>query len=214
VLRRCAAADVAGIVRVAFDPRARGDVDRSRLPEGGVEPLDWAEAGPVGAVEAWEHYRHDGAWSITWGWQEAPRQRVTSGVLTRLLAPARYAKRVTLVYRPLAAGDAARVLEAQVNAAAFRDAYRRSQRRDETARDAADRARATAAAAEEAQGAGVVLVSVYVTATVSDAGQLAEAAADVESRADQSKIRLRRLVGGQAGGFAATLPTGTIGGRR
>jgi len=166
------------------------------------------EAGPVGAVESWDSYRHDGAFSVTWGWHEPPRQRVTSGVLARMLSPSRFTKRVTLVYRPLPAGEAARVLEAQVNAAAFRDAYRRAQRRDETARDVADRAQAQRAAAEEAQGAGVVVMSLYVTATVTDQAALSAAAADVESRADQAKIRLRRLYGAQASGFAATLPVG------
>jgi hypothetical protein len=104
-----------------------------------------------------------------------------------------------------------------VNASAFREAYRRAQRRDESARDLADRAQAQRAAAEEAQGAGVVLVSMYVTTTVLAEGRLGEAVADVETRADQCTIRLRRLYGGQAAGFAATLPVGALpglGGRR
>ena len=41
-----------------------------------------------------------------------------------------------------------------------------------------------------------------------DDNQLAEAVSDVESRADQSKIRLRRLYGAQSAGFATTLPVG------
>jgi len=53
-------------------------------------------------------------------------------------------------------------------------------------------------------------MSLYGTATVTDPGPLAEAIADIESRADQSKIRLRRLYGGQAAGFATTLPTGCL----
>jgi hypothetical protein len=99
-------------------------------------------------------------------------------------------------------------LESQVNAAAFREAYRKAQKRDETARDAADRARARRAAQEEAEGAGVVLMSLYVTATVTDDEELAPAVADVEARADQSKIQLRRLYGSQSAGFATTLPLG------
>ena len=95
-----------------------------------------------------------------------------------------------------------------MNAAAFRDAYRRAQKRDETARDAADRDRARQAAQEEAEGAGVVLVSMYVTATVTSDDELAEAVSDVEARADQSKIQLRRLYGSQSAGFATTLPVG------
>lgn len=214
VLGRATAAQLAAIVRIAFDPASRGDVERhlaqvEAAVAGGVVPvepaLEWAEAGPLGAVEEWDRYRHDSGVSVTWGWQEAPRQQVTSGVLSRLLSPARYTKRVTLLYRPLPAGEAARILEAQVNAAAFRDAYRRAQKRDETARDVADRAQARQAAAEEAQGAGVVLMSLYVTATVTDEADLDEAIADINSRADQSKIRLRPAFGAQAETWAYSL---------
>jgi hypothetical protein len=95
-----------------------------------------------------------------------------------------------------------------VNAAAFREAYRRTQGRDATARDQADREQAVAAAREEALGAGVVLMSLYVTVTVTDPAELPAAIADVEARADQSKVRLRRMYGSQAAGFAVTLPAG------
>lgn len=216
VLGRATADELAGIVRTAFDPAARGDVQRAVAVHGpdGDGPLgaalDWADAGPVAAEESWDRYRHDAGVSVSWGWREAPRQQVTSGVLSRLLGPGRFAKRVTLVYRPLPAGEAARVLEAQVNAAAFRDAYRRAQRRDESARDLADRARAQRAAAEEAQGAGLVTVSLLVTATALDEADLPAVVAEVESRADQSKLQLRRLVGSQAAAFAATLPCGAL----
>jgi hypothetical protein len=219
VLGRARAAELAGAVRSSFDPDARGEVQRvlSARDPGTDTLLTWGNAAPVGAEESWDSYRHDCGTSVTWGWQEAPRQQVTAGVLARLLSPGRFVKRVTLVYRPTPAGVAARMLENQVNAAAFRDAYRRAQRRDESARDVADRLQAQRAAAEEALGAGVVLMSLYVTATVTALQSLREAIADVEARADQCKLRLRRLYGAQAAGFAATLPVGVLpclGGRR
>ena len=209
VLGRATEPELASMMRVAYDPASRGDVDRALSKAG--EPLallDWGSAGPVAAQEDWDSYRHDSGLSVTWGWHEAPRQQVTSDVLTRLVSPGRFPKRVTMLYRPLSAGDAARVLEGQVNAAAFRDAYRRAQKRDETARDAADRDQARRAAQEEAMGAGVVLLSLYVTVTVTEDAALADAVADIEARADQCKIRVRRLYGGQAAGFATTLPAG------
>jgi hypothetical protein len=210
VLGRCSALELAGAVRSAFDPASRGEVARVLRGSSTTDLLAWADAGPVAADERWDSYRHDSGVSVTWGWQEAPRQQVTSNVLVRLLAPGRFHRRVTLVYRPLSAGQAARLLENQVNAAAFRDAYRRAQHRDESARDLADRLRAQRAAAEEAQGADVILMTLYVTTTVDDERQLGEAVTDVEARADHSKIRLRRLYGGQAAGFAATLPVGVL----
>lgn len=209
VLGRARAPQLAATVRAAFDPANRGEIaQRMGGGDGGDDLLLWGDSGPVAADETWDCYRHDSGLSVTWAWREAPRQQVTSGVLTRLLSPGRHSRRVTLLYRPLSAGDAARILEGQVNAAAFRDAYRRAQKRDETARDAADRDRARQAAQEEAEGAGVVLVSLYVTATVTGDAELAEAVSDVEARADQSKIQLRRLYGSQSAGFATTLPIG------
>ena len=98
---------------------------------------------------------------MTWAWHEAPRQNVTADVLARLIAPGPYPKRVSLQYRPFPAAAATRVLEAEVNAATFREHYRSRTGRDETARDAHDQARARQAAAEEAAGAGVCLISLY-----------------------------------------------------
>ena len=210
VLGRATALDLAGTVRAAFDPAARGAVERLTTSGHGAELLRWGETGPVAANERWDSYRHDSGISVSWGWREAPRQQVTADVLTRLLSPGRFDRRVTLVYRPLPAREAARLLENQVNATAFRDAYRRAQHRDTSARDLADRAQAQRAAAEEASGAGVVLLSLYVTTTVLDARHLGTAVADVEARADQCTIRLRRLYGTQSAGFAATLPCGAL----
>jgi hypothetical protein len=108
----------------------------------------------------------------------------------------------------MSAGEAGRVVEREVNAAAFHSALRRTQRRDESARDAADRERALRAAREEATGAGVGLMSLFVTVTVTDPDQIDRAVADIEARADGAKIRLRRMRASQAAGFATTLPCG------
>jgi len=133
---------------------------------------------------------------------------VTSDVLARLVAPGPYPKRVSLQYRPFPAATAARVLETEVNAAAFRAHYRNRTGRDETARDAYDQARARQAAAEEAAGAGVCLISLFVTVTVARAQDLPHAIAWTEAAAESSKIRLRRMTYSQSAGFAATLPCG------
>ena len=211
VLGRLSESEIAGVVRAAFDPAARGEILRiaARARTGnGAAPLQWAEAGPVGAEEFPDHYRHDGGISVTWAWHEAPRQNVTADVLARLITPGPVPKRVAMQYRPFPAAAATRVLEAEVNAAAFRERYRRRTGRDETARDAHDQARARQAAAEEAAGAGVCLISMFVTVTVASSGDLARAVAWTEAAAESSKIRLRRMTYSQAAGFAATLPCG------
>src|SRR6266516_2241726 len=211
VLGRLTAGEIAGVVRTAFDPAARGEVSRVLAPAAPgrtAEHLGWADAGPVGALEQPDRYRHDSGVSVSWAWHEAPRQNVTADVLARLAAPGPYPKRVSLQYRPLPAAAATRVLEAEVNAAAFREHYRRRTGRDETARDAYDQARARQAAAEEAMGAGVGLIALYVTVTVIDPERLPQAVAATEAAAVSSKIRLRRMTYSQAAGFAATLPCG------
>lgn len=205
-------AELAGIVRTAFDPAARGEVARilaaSRADGAGTPPLTWLDAGPVGATEMTDRYQHDSGISVSWAWHEAPRQNVTSAVLARLASPGQYAKRVTLQYRPLPAAAAARVIEAEVSAAGFREAYRKKTGRDATARDRYDSSRAAQAAAEEASGAGVVLIGCYVTVTVTSADDLPRAAAATEAAAESSRIRLRRMYNSQSAGFAATLPCG------
>ena len=211
VLGRASAAELAGIVRTAFDPAARGEVNRILAPPPPAPPaeeLSWADAGPVGAEEEAGCYRHDSGISVTWAWQEAPRQTVTADVLARLVAPGRYPKRVSLQYRPFPAAEATRVLESEVNAAQFRAVYKHRTGRDETARDSYDQARARQAAAEEAAGAGVCLVSLYVTVTVPSDAELPRAAAETEAAAESSKIRMRRMTYSQAAGWAATLPCG------
>jgi hypothetical protein len=211
VLGRARAADIAGIVRTAFDPAVRGHINR--LLATGISPaveqqLNWASAGPAGAQEQWDCYQHDSGTSVSYAWREAPRQNVHSDVLARLVAPGPYPKRVSLQYRPFPASAAASALDSEVRAAEFRHEYSRRTRRDVTARDSHDHARARQAADEEARGAGVSLLGLYVTVTVTDPAQLPRATADTEASAESSKIRLQRLYRSQAAGFTATLPCG------
>ena len=211
VLGRARAADIAGIVRTAFDPAVRGEINRllaTPLSPALEKQLNWSSAGPAGAEERWDCYQHDSGTSVSYAWREPPRQTVTSDVLARLLAPGGYPKRVSLQYRPLPASAAAHALDSEVRAAEFRSEYARRTRRDVTARDAHDHARARQAADEEARGAGVTLLGLYVTVTVTDPAQLPRATAGTEAAAEASKIRLQRMYRSQAAGFTATLPCG------
>ncbi|WP_344515445.1 SCO6880 family protein [Dactylosporangium maewongense] len=209
VLGRATASDLLAVVRAAYDPAARGDVANALGDGAGLRRfLDWDTAGPIAANEFYDRYQHDSGWSVSWAWHEAPRANVHADVLSRLLAPGGHPKRVTLLYRPASAADASRIVDREVNAASFRDALRAAQKRDENARDRADKERAMRAAREEAAGAGVGLMSMFVTVTVTDEDDLGRAVADAESRAEVAKIRLRRLRASQAAAFAVTLPCG------
>ena len=112
------------------------------------------------------------------------------------------------LYQPYPADQAAAKVEAQVTAGQIRRAWAARTRRDETQRDRDDRDRALQAAREEAAGAGVGRFTLYTTTTVTDAAELPAAVADVEQRAGQARLRLRRLRGAQAAGFAAALGMG------
>ena len=204
-----------GRIRAAFDPAARPDLTHTDLApapptheQNTAALLEWAEAGPVAAVENWDSYRHDSGLSVSWALREAPRQAVAARVLAPLLTPGPFPRRVTWLYEPYPADQAAARVEAEVSAGQIRRAWAARTRRDETQRERDDRDRAVQSAREEAEGAGVGRFTAYVTTTVTDPDQLAAAVADLEQRAGQAKLRLRRLRGSQAAGFAAALGVG------
>jgi hypothetical protein len=206
VLGRADIAWLAHRLRVAYDPTA------NRVAPLAPDSLDdlgwWAEAGPVAAQEEWDRWRHDTGTSVAWAWAEAPRKPVLSRVLTPLLAPGPWPRRVTLLYEPYSAAEAAAQVEREVTASSFRQAIATRTRRDPTQRDLADQQRATQAAQEEAAGAGVLRFTMYITTTVLQPEHLEQAVSDVEQRGGQCGIRLRRQTRGHAGGFVAALGMG------
>jgi hypothetical protein len=205
VLGRESTSSLIARVRSAFDPVARDEIER----QGEQHQLrHWAQAGPVAAQETWDAYQHDSGLSVSWALREAPRQAVSARVLVPLLAPGPYPRRVSLLYLPYPADQAAARVESEITAGQLRRAWAQRTRRDETQRDRDDRDRALAAAREEAEGAGVGRLTVYVTTTVTDPAELPSAVADVEQRAGAAKLRLRRLWGAQSTGFAASLGLG------
>lgn len=207
VLGRAPVESIIGRLRLAYDPASRGEVGR-HVEDAAQETLLWSEAGPLRARETWDSWQHDSGVSVSWALAEAPRQAVVARVLAPLLAPGPFDRRVTLIYQAYSADQAAAEVEREVTSSSVRASWAHRTRRDETQRDRDDRTRAVQAAREEAEGAGVVKVCLYVSTTVADEALLAAATADVEQRAGQAKLRLRRMRGAQTGGFAAALGLG------
>jgi hypothetical protein len=196
------------IARTAYDPQAAGLFDAAQAA--GIDHgLTWAQAGPVAAVEEWDHLRHDAAVSITWKMTSAPAGDVPGTVLAPLLdpTPGLARKRVTLIYRHHDAAEAARIADADLRTAASRAGERRGQVR---AGHAAALEQARTAADEQAAGAGLTRLSLLVTATVTDPAGLPAARTLVEQLGAQSRLVLRPCYGSQAAAFTAALGLGVL----
>ncbi|WP_226363140.1 SCO6880 family protein [Pseudonocardia sp. ICBG1142] len=214
-------------LRAAYDPAARADLAATAAAAaagaagggGGVPPgsaehptsgwaAEWADAAPIRARESWDHWRHDSGMSVSWAMIDAPRQAVMDRILAPLLAPGPFARRTTLLYTPFNAAAAAAEVEREITHTHIRRSWARKTKRDETQRDRDDLARAIQTAREEAEGAGLGRFTLYTTTTVTDQTLLPAAVADCEQRAGHSKLRIRRLNGAHAAGFAAALGLG------
>ncbi|WP_132191762.1 MULTISPECIES: SCO6880 family protein [Kribbella] len=205
--RPVTAQELCETVRIAYDPAAAVLIDEARSQ--GMSPeLQWTDAGPAAAQAFWDKYRHDSAWSITWQMTQAPRGEVFSSVLSQLVGPHPDIdrKRVTLLYRPLDAATAARMVEADKRNASFRaTASARPSARSMAEARAADRT-----AQEEARGAGLVNFGMVVTGTVMTAEQLPDMVAAIDNLGATARVLLRPAYGSQDSAFVAGLPLGIV----
>ena len=194
------------IVHAAYNPLTAELLEEARTA-GHPAPLSWEDVGPAAADARADSYWHDGAVSVTWAMSQAPRGEVRENVLARLIAPHRdiARKRLTLLYRVIDPGEAARIVERDLHNAEFR--VNSSTR--PTARAVVEQQAARATAQEEARGAALVNFGLLLTATVlGGEDQLKVAAAAVENLAPAARVSLRPVWGSQDSAFAAALPLG------
>lgn len=207
--RPMTAQELCEVVRGAYDPDAARTIEEA-YSCGTTPMLRWNDVGPAAAEASWTSYRHDGATSVSWMMSAAPRGEVHSSVLLKLLAPHRDIgrKRVTIIYRVLDPGVAARTVEADKRNADSRVSFA-TRPSEHVLRE--QRA-ALVTAQEEARGAGLVDFGMIVTATVDGAtsDEVAMAEATVENLAATARIHLRRVYGSQDAAFAAGLPLGLV----
>lgn len=207
-VRVCTAQDIIDFTRTAYDPTVAAQIEEARTLPGGTG-LSWEEAGPIFADDRHtDRYLHDRAVSKSWTMYEGPRGQFHSSSLRSLTSPTAgvLRKRVTLLYRPIPAGRATDIVEGDVNNAVFVS----SQRTRPTARQAQRRAFAEKAAAEEAQGAGLVRFGMIITVSVADAEQLPGLTKTIPSLSNQARLRIREALGNQAVYFQAGLPLGVV----
>ena len=216
-LRPATPAELGAEVRAAFTPAVAGDAyEAVRTPEGQAS-LRWDLVGPATAKEERTHYCHDNARSVAWALVLPPREIVTAAILSKILEPGTFTKRVTLWWHPLPAAKAQRILESERFVADVRRRLAQQNQSHETAREVHDRSITDAAARHEAEGAGygtftlVAAVTVPTGDELSDAGQrqlLKQAELDVTNGAAGSRLTLRRLDASHGLGLMATLPVG------
>ncbi|MFG1913075.1 SCO6880 family protein [Kribbella sp. NPDC048928] len=205
--RPATAQEVCETVRIAYDPASAFVIDEARAM-GQRAKLRWSDIGPASHEAFWDKYRHDGAWSVTWAMTVAPRGEVYENVLQPLLAPHRaiVRKRVTILYKVMDPGIAARIVESDRRNSDFR----LNSSKVPAARLEAERSITEKTAREEARGAGLVDFAMLVTATVTDKDRFPEAVAVVERLGSQARMQLRPQFGSQDSAFTVALPLGIV----
>ncbi|MFF0532909.1 SCO6880 family protein [Nocardia amikacinitolerans] len=199
--------EVLGLVRTRYDLASQRDVEAAGADI--MASQSWDSVGPVAHHDRWDHYQHDGARSITWEMDAAPRGAVMETVLEELLRPRADVprKRVAIVYRLHSAAEATSLVDSD-----FRDAVAAEQtERGIASASARIRVANTQAAREEqARGAGLTRFGVLVTVTDHLDGDLPGIEASVKGMAAASRLGVRRCYGSQAAAFAASLGIGLI----
>ncbi|MFC9965686.1 SCO6880 family protein [Nocardia ignorata] len=199
--------EVLALVRTRYDLASQRDVEAAGAQL--VETQSWDSVGPISHLDRWDHYVHDGARSVTWEMDAAPRGAVMETVLEELLRPRADVprKRVAIVYRLHSAAEATNLVDSD-----FRDAVAAEQtERGIASASARIRVGNTQASREEqARGAGLTRFGVLVTVTDHLDGDLPGIEASVKAMSAASRLSVRRCYGFQASAFAASLGIGLV----
>ncbi|WP_378741170.1 SCO6880 family protein [Nocardia brasiliensis] len=199
--------EVLGLVRSRYDLASQRDCEAAGSDITSTQ--SWDSVGPIAHQDRWDHYVHDGARSITWEMDAAPRGAVMETVLEELLRPRADVprKRVAIVYRLHSAAEATTLVDSD-----FRDAVAAEQtERGIASASARIRVGNTSAAREEqARGAGLTRFGLLLTVTDHLDGDLPGIEASVKGMAAASRLGVRRCYGSQAAAFAASLGIGLI----
>lgn len=201
------AAEVIGLVRSRYDLAAQADVEAAG--DDITTTQGWDTAGPVAHLDGWDNYVHDGARSVTWEMDAAPRGTVLETGLEDLLRPRPDVprKRVAIVYRLHSAGEGAKMVDSD-----YRDALAAEQTERGIASAAASIrvANTQAARQEQAHGAGLTRFGALVTVTDRLDSDMPSIDASVQAMAAAARLGVRRCYGYQASAFAASLGIGLV----
>jgi hypothetical protein len=206
VLGALSAPQLGRALRTAFDPFARAELAALDAADPARGGLSEAGAWPLGADEAWDHYRSDGAVHATYwigGW---PRVEVSPLFMDALLGRSSVVRTVAVTFEPIPPERSIRETEAAIT----RDRADRELRRRfgqlETARQRQAQEATMRREAELAAGHGEVRLSGFVTVSGRDLDDLRHASAEVLEHAARARLELHRMYGQQADAFTFTLP--------
>ena len=206
VLGALAPDQLARALRTSFDPYARSELAALETADPDAGRLCEASAWPLGAREAWDHYRSDGAVHATYwvgGW---PRVDVSPMFMDALLGRSSAVRTVAVTFEPLSPERSTREVEAAVTRDRADRELRRRFGQSETARQRQAEEATARREAELAAGHGEVRLAGFVTVTGRDIDDLRRACAEVHEHAARARLELHRMYGQQADAFTFTLP--------
>lgn len=200
--------DAVGLAMRCYRPDLEEMITGTRLAQ---EPLgvDWDDSGPATAVARWNSYQHEDWVSRTFEMAAPPAAAFPDHVLRPLLEPKSDIprKRVTLMYRPIPAGDGVRSVEKE-----HTDAVNGANKTRSVGKAAAGLRLERTDAARQALARGGQLgeYSLLVTMTLRDPELLDQGAAIVGQLGNRSQLRLHSSNGQQDAAFAAGLGIGVL----
>jgi hypothetical protein len=206
VLGALSAGQIARTLRTAFDPYCRTELAGLEAADRGRLGLEQANAWPLGAREAWDHYRSDGAVHATHWVGAWPRVDVTPMFMDALLMPSSAVRTVAVTFEPISPERSTREVEAAVTRDRADHDLRVRFGQSETARQRQAEESTLRREAELAAGHGEVRLTGFVTVSGRDPDDLRRGCAEVHEHAARARLELHRMYGQQADAFTFTLP--------
>jgi hypothetical protein len=189
-----------------YDPYGRSHRARLDAHDPHRDGEDPANAGPIAAAEAWDHYRTDSALHSTYWIAQWPRIDVGPAFLQPLLMQTPILRSVAVTMEPIAPSKSIRDVEAAVTADVADEQLRAEKGFTSTARRR-QQARSTRQREEElVHGHTELRMAGFITVSAADVDGLERARAEIEHAAQQAHIELVPLYGQQAHALTFTLP--------
>lgn len=206
VLGALNAGQLARALRTAFDPYARSELAALETADPGWPGPGEPGAWPLGAAEAWDHYRTDGALHTTFwigGW---PRVDVSPMFMDALLGRSSIVRTVAVTFEPIPPERSTREVEAAMTRDRADGELRRRFGQSQTARQRQAEEATARREAELAAGHAEVRLAGFVTVTGRDPDELRRACSEVHDHAARARLELHRMYGQQREAFTFTLP--------